>query len=82
MKKNNISGNTAILAAIQYVRITEREVGNIDVRRADGLYEVTFETDWMTYDCYVDAADGEVLGFDCSPVSDPAALCEQALIPA
>ena len=78
----NISGNAAILAAIGYAQIAAGEAGNIAVRRTDGLYEVTFESDWMRYDCYVDAIDGEVLGFDCEPLPEPAVLCEQAMIPA
>ena len=80
--KKNISGEAAILAAIGYAQLTKEEAGGINVRRADGLYEVTFASDWMTYDCYVDAADGEVLGFDQSPLPEPMALCEQATISA
>ena len=80
--KNNISGNAAIHAAIEYAQLIGQEVYHINARRTDGLYEVTFETDWMRYDCYVDAADGEVLGFDQAPVSEPAMLCEQAPISA
>ena len=80
--KNHISGNTAILAAITYAQLSEREAGNIAVRRTDGLYEVTFESDWMRYDCFIDAYDGEVLGFDPEPQPEPTVLCEQAMIPA
>ena len=80
--KNNISGQAAICAAVGYAQIAIEEAGNIAVRRTDGLYEVTFETDWMRYDCFVDALDGEVLGFDLAPLPEPAVLCEQAMIPA
>lgn len=75
----NITSNTAIFAAIAYAQLTREEVCNINVRHTDGLYEVTFESDWMRYDCYVDENDGEVLGFDLAPLSEPAVLSEQVL---
>lgn len=78
----NISGNAAILAAVGYAQIAIEEAANVAVRRTDGLYEVTFETDWMRYDCFVDLFDGEVLGFGLEPLPEPTVLCEQAMIPA
>ena len=75
----NITSNTAIFAAVEYANITREEAGNINVRHADGLYEVTFESDWMRYDCYVDENDGEVLGFDQQPLAEPAVYNEAML---
>lgn len=75
----NITSNTAVFAAVAYADITLEDACNINVRHTDGLYEVTFESDWMRYDCYVDENDGEVLGFDLAPLAEPAVYNEQAL---
>ena len=37
---------------------------------ADGLYEVLLHSEWMDYDCYVDASNGEVLGFQSQPAEE------------
>lgn len=42
------------------------EVSNIIMH--DGLYEATLFTAWMHYECYVDAATGEVLGLNAEPM--------------
>lgn len=80
--KQYIPGSAAILAAVEYAGLTEQEVYDVSVRSTDGLYEVTFATDWMRYDCYVDAADYEVLGFDSAPIPERLMLAEQIVIPA
>ena len=72
----NITANTAVLAAVTYASLTMQEIGDLSVRRADGLYEVTFATDWTQYDCFVDEENGEVLGFDCRPMPEHAMLGE------
>lgn len=76
MKK--ISAYTAVLACIAYANLNESEVSDISIRRTDGLYEVQFANDWTQYDCFVDERDGEVLGFDCRPLSEHVLLAETA----
>lgn len=73
---NKISAYTAILAVIAYAKLTETEVCDVSVRRADGLYEVQFASDWMQYDCFVDERSGEVLGFDSRPLPEHMTLIE------
>ena len=34
----------------------------------NGYYEVRFTSDWLQYDCYVDAATGEVPGITTMPL--------------
>lgn len=75
----NITSNTAVYAAIAYANITREEACNITVRHSDGLYEVCFDGDWMHYDCYVDEENGEVLGFEPTPLAEPAEYIEQTL---
>jgi hypothetical protein len=74
MKK--ISAYTAVLAAITYAGLSEQETGDVSARRADGLYEVQFASDWTQYDCFVDETDGEVLGFDARPLPEHVMLSE------
>ncbi|MBQ9460289.1 MAG: hypothetical protein IJU66_10210 [Oscillospiraceae bacterium] len=74
MKK--ISSYTAILAAIAYAGLDEREAGDISVRRADGFFEVQFAGDWTQYDCFVDETSGEVMGFDARPLPEHVMLDE------
>lgn len=75
MKK--ISANTAVLAAVAYAKLNEEDVGNVDIRRTDGFYEVMFSSDWTQYDCFVDETDGEVLGFDCRPLPEHVMLADE-----
>ena len=72
----NINANTAINAAVSYASVYAKDVCNLDVRHTEGFYEVTFENDWTRYDCYVDDADGEVLGFDSRPLPEHVMLAE------
>ena len=60
--------NMAICAAAQEAGITQQEMRNTLVSQKDGLIEVSFTTEWMIYDCYVDEETMEVLGFDYRPV--------------
>lgn len=76
MKK--INANTAIISAVNYAAVNAQDVCNLDVRRIDGFYEVTFENDWTRFDCYVDETDGEVLGFDSRPLPEHVMLAEQS----
>ena len=44
-------------------QITDEEI-TLD----NGYYEVRFTSDWLQYDCYVDAATGEVPGITSMPL--------------
>ncbi len=65
-----VSADAAVLAAAAYAGLDSRELGDLSILRADGLYEVRFTSDWTQYDCYVDETDGEVLGFDSRPLPE------------
>ena len=58
----------AICAAAQEAGITEQEMRNTLVSNQNGLFEISFTTEWMMYECYVDEESLEVLGFDYRPV--------------
>lgn len=70
MSSHVIDPQVAVAAAVLYGNLRNREVLSADVSFADGLYEVLLHSEWMDYDCYVDASNGEVLGFQSQPAEE------------
>lgn len=70
MTSHVIDPQVAVAAAVLYGNLRNREVLSADVSFADGLYEVMLHSEWMDYDCYVDASNGEVLGFQSQPAEE------------
>lgn len=70
MTAHVIDPQVAVAAAVLYGNLRDREVLSADVSFADGLYEVLLHSEWMDYDCYVDASNGEVLGFQSQPAEE------------
>ncbi len=70
MTSHVIDPQVAVAAAVLYGNLRSREVLSADVSFADGLYEVLLHSEWMDYDCYVDASNGEVLGFQSQPAEE------------
>jgi len=70
MTSHGIDPQVAVAAAVLYGNLRSREVLSADVSYADGLYEVLLHSEWMDYDCYVDASSGEVLGFQSQPAEE------------
>lgn len=70
MTAHVIDPQVAAAAAVLYGNLRNREVLSADVSLADGLYEVLLHSEWMDYDCYVDASNGEVLGFQSQPAEE------------
>lgn len=70
MPSHVIDPQVAVAAAVLYGNLRNREVLSADVSFSDNLYEVVIHSEWMNYDCYVDASNGEVLGFQSTPVEE------------
>lgn len=70
MTAHVIDPQVAVAAAVLYGNLRSREVLSADVSFADGLYEVLLHSEWMDYDCYVNASNGEVLGFQSQPAEE------------
>lgn len=70
MTSHVIDPQVAVAAAVLYGNLRNREVLSADVSYADGLYEVLLHSEWMDYDCYVDASNGEMLGFQSQPAEE------------
>lgn len=66
----NIFCTPALNAALEYAGLTRVEVSCSLIRRQGSLYELEFQTDWLKYDCYVDAESYQVLGFSFEPIPD------------
>ena len=70
MNNDIISISSAIQAAADYAGFSAEDIRCTDKRYANGLFAISFDTDWSRYDCFVDAATGEVLGFNSEPYID------------
>ena len=44
------------------------EITDEEIKLDNGYYEVRFTSNWLQYDCYVDAATGEVPGITTMPL--------------
>lgn len=58
----------ALRAAAREAGVSEHAMRNTLVSNKDGLFEISFSTEWMMYECYVDEQSLDVLGFDYRPV--------------
>ncbi|NLC72596.1 MAG: hypothetical protein GX684_02330 [Ruminococcaceae bacterium] len=71
MKNNNlyISPMQARTIALDEANVKNAEFNyqKISTTGDEKIYRLDFNTDYMDYCCYVDAKNGEVLGFDCCP---------------
>lgn len=70
MTNDIISISSAIQAAADYAGFSTEDIRCTEKHYANGLFEIGFDTDWSRYDCFVDAATGEVVGFNSEPYID------------
>ena len=71
--KNNVYGRNltaaaALSEAARSAGVNESEITGEEITLDDGYYEVRFTSNWLQYDCYVDAATGEVPGITSMPL--------------
>ena len=72
-KKNNIyelnlTAAVALSEAVRSAGVNTNEITDEEITLDNGYYEVRFTSDWLQYDCYVDAATGEVPGITSMPL--------------
>ncbi len=67
MNKNYEFALTAVLNDIGMDRADARLV---NIEKQDGLYYVSFRTDWQRYEAYVDADTFQVLGLNFMPAEE------------
>lgn len=63
----NLTAEAALREAAHTAGVDRTDIRDEEVTLDDGYYEVRFLSDWMQYDCYVDAATGEVPGLTATP---------------
>lgn len=69
--KNAVSPAEAMKSAKQSVGVGEHEEMESSISCREGLYEIRLRTSFMSYELYIDAESGELLGFDSTP-TEPA----------
>ena len=62
--------SAAISAALDHADVSCDEAYCTFACKKDQLYVIAFRTDYLKYDCYVDADTMEVLGFSFEPIPD------------
>ena len=67
MNKNYEFAPTAVLNDIGMDRAEARLV---NIEKQDGLYYLSFRTDWQRYEAYVDADTFQVLGLNFMPAGE------------
>ena len=60
--------NMVIYAAANEVGISEKDMKGVLVTHNDGFFEITFSTEWMMYDMFVEEESMMVLGVDFRPI--------------
>ena len=71
--KNNVYGQnlTAAVALSEAARsagVNRSEITGEEITLDNGYYAIRFNCLWMRYDCYVDAATGDVPGISATPL--------------
>lgn len=62
-------GLKAAQSAISYAGLTQQNIYELNIVRSGALYEISFSTDFMYYDCFVESEEG-VIGFSCEPLDE------------
>lgn len=72
MKNNifelNLTAAVALSEAARIAGVKTTEITDEEITLDNGYYEVRFTSNWLQYDCYVDAATGEVPGITTMPL--------------
>lgn len=57
----------ALTAVLNDTGVARNEASLVSVEKQDGLYYVSFRTNWQKYEAYVDASSFQVLGLNFMP---------------
>lgn len=68
--KTKINVKIALNNALDYAKLDRRDVRMKNSTHDEGLYHLTFCTDWLNYECYIDDKTGEMLGINYYPTSE------------
>ena len=65
-----ISPKLALETALQETGLDRQQVYRVRCTLDGGLYDIRYCTDYLRYQLFLDAANGEVLGLDTEPMGD------------
>lgn len=65
-----LSPQQALALALTETGLDRAQVYRVHCTLDSGLYDIRYCTDYLRYQLYLDAADGEVLGLDTEPMGD------------
>lgn len=71
MNNKRISDIEALLRALEEAGLDADEAWDFSAKLDAGLYSLRFRTDWLSYECFVAAESGELLGMNFAPSDDP-----------
>lgn len=60
----------ALTAVLNDIGMDRADAHQINIEKQDGLYYVSFRTDWQKYEAYVDAVSFQVLGLNFMPAEE------------
>ncbi len=60
----------ALTAVLNETGISRTDAHLVTVEKQDGLFYVSFRTDWQKYEAYVDADSFQVLGLNFMPAGE------------
>ena len=60
----------ALTAVLNDTGISRTDAHLVNIEKQDGLYYVSFRTDWQKYEAYVDADTFRVLGLNFMPAGE------------
>ena len=60
----------ALTAVLNDIGMDRAEARLVNIEKQEGLYYLSFRTDWQRYEAYVDADTFQVLGLNFMPAGD------------
>lgn len=64
----NLTAAVALSEAARSAGVNTNEITDEEITLDGGYYAIRFNCLWMRYDCYVDAATGDVPGISATPL--------------
>lgn len=73
-RKENLTMNKnyefALTAVLNDIGMNRADARLVNIEKQDGLYYVSFRTDWQKYEAYVDAESFQVMGLNFMPAGE------------
>ena len=72
----------AVRSALHQLRLRTEDTRLIYCRLCGGYYSMELRTDWLRYECFMNASTGEMPGLNYEPIADDTddGICCEALL--